>query len=448
MGCNVKMTKSMLDKISSFWILITVNLIIGVLALLILLSLIGWEARHSGRTSYVHIEGNTTEESCKESAHIQLSIEQARLLKKDISDLDRYCKSKSLITAEWSKARTYWDYHYYSHKELNTPELKFNDENQFNSRAVPCSDNVRSQNARDVFWLFGGSTMQNLETSDENTIANTFCKRYPIKEAIVINFGVGSFYSEMETAKLLNLYKINIRAQYGLPTAAIFYNGYNDSHRLMSGASWAGLPSGVSNRLSSAYSTTDSFRKASYWFVRALNEKFMNYAGGKKNFVNDTLIRGLMALEVSEPSVNSVIAKTTDWREESDGMLLTSRAYIHDQRVLSSICKAIGIKCFTVLQPVLSLRDRPVGKIEIQNYQRQERDGINQITRRFYSEVKAALLPLQDENYFLIDLSGLPNERRYVDLPFFYDFGHTGYYTGEIIGERLGKEVFNIIYLN
>lgn len=433
----------LIKKIYAIFSTIVVNIFLFLLLTSVFLLLIGVEARFSNRASYSHIQKNDSINSCLNSPHIQLSREQASLLHKSTTELTSYCQSRTEIKQDWIDERTYWDYHYYSQKKLQTPEINFNDTDLFNSRAVPCSatDSIKSENA--TIWIFGGSTMQNMETSDQNSIANVFCEKYSQGKRIkVLNLGVGSFYSELEIAKLLNLYKLELRNDKSLPSVAIFYNGYNDSQRLMNGGSWAGLPPGVSNRLASAYSNQSSFSRSFYWFLRSFNEKFMDFSQGKKNFVSHGLNVIIRKIE-NQSSTNYRVGEAADWHAESDGILLTSKAYIHDQRILAGICKSLTISCFTVLQPMLALRENPIGEVEKENYLTQEKSGINDVTKRFYREVKIGLKVLENQNYHLIDLSNLPNNSEYSKLPFFYDFGHTGYYSGIIIGSALSEKVAN-----
>jgi hypothetical protein len=422
--------------------IITLNIIITVLIFILILFFIAIESRYSDRKGYAHIEKFTSADECRKSAHGKLSMEQARLLEKDLSELDRYCASMTLITEQWSNERTYWDYHYYSQKKLSTPEINFNDVDQFNSRVVPCSADPQTLARRKTIWMFGGSTMQNMETSDQNTIANVFCKEYSAaRDVTVINLGVGSFTSEMEIAKLLNLYKVSLKDEVLLPEIAIFYDGYNDAQRLMIGGSWAGLPPGVASRLAGAYSAPSPYNQTYYWATRSFYDAYTAFAGGRKNFVSDAFAELIKKLEDKSLKADHPILKKVDWRTEANGILLASRAYIHDQKVLSSVCKALNMQCFTVLQPVLPNRKTPVGKIEQTNFRSYEQSGLNQNTKRFYSEVKLASLELQNRNYHLIDLSDLPNNPKYINLPLFYDFGHGGFFTSEIIGKEMALEV-------
>jgi Fe-S cluster assembly iron-binding protein IscA len=208
----------------------------------------------------------------------------------------------------------------------------------------------------------------------------------------------------------------------------------------MIGGSWAGLPPGVSNRISSLYTTQSSFDRAGYWSIRTMADWFTRLAGDKKNFISDNF-RIIIDKKEKNSSTNYLINTKVDWREELDGKLLTSQAYIHDQKVLLGICESLNLRCVVILQPVLSLRNKPIGDIEQNNFEAQEKSGTNQATRRFYREVKSELIRIKSNNYKLIDLSDLPNSNKYSDLPFFYDFGHTGFYSGEIIGREISNEI-------
>jgi hypothetical protein len=439
-----KLRNSKVFNLISYWLsIIILNITITLLLVTLLLVFLAIESRYSKRENYSYLEKFTTIDECKNTKHGILSLEQARILGRDQFELNSYCASLALIPKEWKNERTYWDYHYYSQKKLSTPKINFNDVDQFNSREVPCSTNSQLLKKHKIIWMFGGSTLQNLETSDQNTIANIFCETYSVDEHIkVMNLGVGSFTSEMEIAKLLNLYKISLNNETQLPDIAIFYDGYNDAQRLMIGGSWAGLPPGVASRLAVAYSPPSSYHQAFYWLLRSFNDLFTAFAGGHKNIVTEAFSTLIKKLENKPLNQDHPILKTVDWRTEVNGVLLASKAYIHDQRVLSSICKTLKVTCFTFFQPVLANRKKPVGEVELANFQSQQQNGVNQITIRFYGEVKKAVKELENEYYYFIDLSELPNNPKYINLPMFYDFGHGGFFSGEIIGREMALELF------
>ncbi|MCF8196956.1 MAG: hypothetical protein K9J38_13230 [Polynucleobacter sp.] len=432
---------SSIKRKTSFLRIFFLNILIFIAILFVVLSSIAIEARISNRTEYSHLKVSETEADCMQSLHSKLSLEQSRLLNRDPGEIKKYCASRALMTPEWLEARTYWDYHYYSSTELKTPSLNFNGIDQYNSRSVPCSLRKDGDQPKFIVWIFGGSTMQNMETSDELSIANQFCLNQTPKGSLqVSNFGVGSFQSELEIAKLLNIYKLTIRDKSQLPNLVIFYDGFNDSQRLMIGGSWAGLPPGVSNKISSLYTTQSSFDRAGYWLIRTISDWFTRLAGDKKNFISDGF-RILIDKIEKHSSTNYLINTKVDWKEELDGKLLTSQAYIHDQKVLLGICESLNLRCVVILQPVLSLRNKPIGDIEQNNFEAQEESGSNFVTKRFYREVKSELIRIRSNNYKLIDLSDLPNRNEYAHLPFFYDFGHTGYYSGEILGREISNEI-------
>lgn len=247
----------------------------------IALWLVAVMARHGKQTGYDHIALETVD-SCKSTAHAKLSVEQAQFLGKNTDELDQYCKSRAMLDKAWINSRTYWDYHYYSHGEVHTPEINFNGVESFNSRAAPCAQNSKYGKSYNI-WIFGGSTMQNMETSDNNTIASSLCKELQKTNNVhILNLGVGGFLSEMEIVKFNNLYKLKLQDQASLPDIVIFYDGYNDSQRLAVGASWAGLPPGVSSRLASGYSTERPINRTFYWAIRAFNDYFKELSGGKR----------------------------------------------------------------------------------------------------------------------------------------------------------------------
>jgi hypothetical protein len=418
-----------------------INILIFFVIFFVILSFIAIEARFSNRAEYTYMRAFETKDACMQSLHGKLSIEQSKQLNRGSGGIEKYCASIASIPPEWNEARTYWDYHYYSSTELKTPDLNFNGIDQYNSRLVPCSLPRDADSPKFIVWIFGGSTMQNMETSDEGTIANHFCLNQATKGPLqVSNFGVGSFQSELEVAKLLNIYKLNIRDKSQLPNLVIFYDGFNDSQRLMIGGSWAGLPPGVSNRISAMYTTQSSLNRSAYWFIRSINDMYKKAAGDKKNIISDGLNFLIDKFERST-TTNKMINQKVDWNAELDDKLLTSQAYVHDQKVLVGICESLNIYCVTVLQPVLSLRNKPIGEIETNIFEVQEKLGVNSMTRRFYREVKSELIKIRSNNYQLIDLSSLPNWGKYADLSFFYDFGHTGFYSSEIIGAEISNEI-------
>ncbi len=420
--------------------LIIINIFMTVVLFFIVTSSIAYLTRFDQDAEKLHLHVDAYEE-CIKSSHFRISVDQAKLMGKSNNDLFEYCRSRSMFTDDWVKGRTYWDYHYYSQTALNTPDIGFNDTRYFNSRRVPCSKDVGDKKNLNI-WMFGGSTMQNMETSDSYTIANTICEELSRANDIsLMNFGVGSFYSEMEIHKFLNLVKFTIaHDQVAAPDLVFFYNGYNDSERLIWGK-WSGLPKSISDRFSSTLYVKDNLHEALYWFLKAAEDYYFFLSDDRLNLVS-TAIGNINDLVSSKKTVrNEMLEMKVDKSAEKEGVLVSSHAYLNDQRSLSGICRAAQIKCIIILQPLLSLRDNPVGEIEANNYSNFEEHGINELTIRFYEEVKSRIYDFENTYYKVIDLSQVTNAEEYIGMPFFYDFGHTGYYASEILGKEISRRV-------
>ena len=83
-------------------------------------------------------------------------------------------------------------------------------------------DSVALSEVVNIVWIFGGSTMQNTETIDELTIANSLASELNelLEPTHVKNLGEGSLYSSYElikSQKLLDGVQIN-----EIPTLVIF----------------------------------------------------------------------------------------------------------------------------------------------------------------------------------------------------------------------------------
>ena len=123
----------------------------------------------------------------------------------------------------------YQDYHLLTAGRFQSSTINFDDYSGLNisSRFVPANALAKDHSKPLRIWFFGGSTMQNLEAPDEQTIANTAIKFLNENgvPAIGLNFGVGGFQSSLEIAKFADLLR---RSPAQLPDLAVFYDGYND----------------------------------------------------------------------------------------------------------------------------------------------------------------------------------------------------------------------------
>ena len=210
--------------------------------------------------------------------------------------------------------------------------------------------------------------------------------------------------------------------------------------RLETQSSWAGLPNNVSRRLEQAYINESSLNRAIYWGLRLLDDVFMSVSNERRNIINDVLKAKTLSYE-RQISLNESIGENAPVDTELDNQLLSSQAYLFDQAVLSGICKNLKVKCFVVLQPLLALRNKPVGPIEQSQFNHIAKSGMRGLTRRFYQEALATMKKLEHGYYQVIDMSDLPNKPEYRQFPFFYDFGHTGFFASPIIGRELSEAI-------
>lgn len=418
---------------------LTINFLIFFFLVVLAIGIIILEARHSNRLTSEY-KAPYTMSDCKKSPHYQVSLEEALILGEDEKLLERYCLSSVDIAAQpGSKIMTYWDYHYYSVSPMHSELINFKNSDYFNSRNVPCSEACADGSCAQVVWLFGGSTMQNMETSDEYSIANTFCNELSKQDKYkVLNLGVGSFFSELETVKLINLGKLSLLDEENRPNIVVFYDGYNDSERISINGRWTGLPGNLSQVMSSHYHSN-----LTCLFLKKINRNIKRLTQEKQNVINDMLTLAADNTCGKDNLANHKLSQEVPATTEKDGLLLSSQAFLYDQKVLSGVCTSLNLRCYVVLQPMLPLRMQPVGSVEAKNYELFERNGMAALIRRFYKEVSKNAPVLNAENYCFIDLSMLPNEDKYKDFPFFYDEGHTGFFAGRIIGEELARRISN-----
>ena len=114
-------------------------------------------------------------------------------------------------TAVWrSGVGRYHDYFGWGWAEVETSTINYvqHPGHPYPSRLVPASLPVTSgSQEHPVVWLFGGSTMAEVTTTDTLSIANQTAlelKRSG-KPAVVVNFGMGGFQSTQELIKFTDL---------------------------------------------------------------------------------------------------------------------------------------------------------------------------------------------------------------------------------------------------
>lgn len=269
-------------------------------------------------------------------------------------------------------------------------------------------DSVPPTDAKQTIWTFGGSTMQNLETTDDRTIANTIASTLKGKgwSPQVKNFGVGSFQSSLELIKFQRL--LARVPQNELPGFVVFYDGYNDpGYGYHFGA--GNMQGDISSKL--ALMVEGHYGKLSLY---ALNE----WLGQTSKLWEKTLLNTFRGLLFS----------TTDVGFSGDNLKRTADTYLRNTKMAKATCEAFGIRCLFVLQPLNVVKQGRTKSEEQaisgvgEEYQR--------FTRQFYDSVREAP--------GLLDLStmfdGVVGEH-------FYDIGHTGPLVGIPIGQRIAAEM-------
>ncbi len=97
----------------------------------------------------------------------------------------------------------YYDEFLYAASPVSTRYITFTD--YYSARLTPAS--VPLSQAEHIIWTFGGSTMENTETTDKLSIANTWAKIFndALGPTHVKNFGSGGFNSTFELVKFQKL---------------------------------------------------------------------------------------------------------------------------------------------------------------------------------------------------------------------------------------------------
>lgn len=300
----------------------------------------------------------------------------------------------------------YADYQLYAHAAVSTENLTITD--YHSSRRTPAS--VARADADTIVWIFGGSTMQNFETTDELSIANTIAKVF-LADGLkprVENFGLGSFQSSLELVQFSRLLaRVPKRER---PAVAIFYDGFNDANHgyaFGAGAVQRDLSEKLATLVEHRYGIAAAYA-ASAWLAQ--------YSTAWTALVHNRLQVYLFARYWPDPSEGN-IARTVD-------------VYLNNIATTRAVCQTYMVRCFFVLQPLV-LTKVPLSA--------EERIAFNelppsQITfiRAFYEQVRAKLGVERD----FIDASQVLDGRTADD---FYDLGHTGALTSPVIGEAVGR---------
>ncbi len=299
----------------------------------------------------------------------------------------------------------YYDYDLLAYAPISTPTIDITD--YHSSRLTPAS--VSRERAEVMVWTFGGSTMQDFETTDDLTIANTIAKVLAKRglKARVENFGVSGFQSSLELVKFTHLLATVPKQER--PHIALFYDGFNEAALAAvcgAGAIQCDISAKLSALVERRWATTAAYSISS---ILAQYSRLWRMAHYK-------LEAWLFPPPPSDIS-DANLARTVSIYAANVGME-------------DAICASLQIKCFFALQPLVVTK-QPLGPID-QASLTSVGDGLATFTRRFYAKARERLA---DRPGF-IDASNVLDNDGQDD---FWDLGHTGPVTQSIIGRALAE---------
>lgn len=309
----------------------------------------------------------------------------------------------------------YHDYYIYGVPPRKLPTITFT--SFFGDR--PCPDSIPEKTAAERVWFFGGSTMMNLETTDERTIANNTIKLLNASgvPAIGHNFGMGMFQSCLELVKFQEILRRVPKPQR--PTTVIFYDGFNDAYcAYYFGA--GRMQSDVSSRLRMLVEQ-DHFDMVRIGLIEGLFQKSQLYQDyGRWLATQRSAIAGLRR-DPSEKNISEAVS-----------------LYRANVAMARGVCEQFQIVPIFVLQPlVVTKRGRT--EEERQLYESYVMDGLAGFVETFYKCTRVAMADSDD----FVDLSSILDDNGRTD---FYDLGHTGPYTGADIGQALGRRLLALTH--
>jgi hypothetical protein len=335
----------------------------------------------------------------------------------DFPDLD------ALVAERWHYRTRYHPEFLYAQDPVSRELVTFTD--YFGARRTPSS--VPLNEAEHIVWTFGGSTMENTETTDSLTIANTWAAELnrALGPTHVKNFGTGGFFSSYQLIKFQRL--LREVPQEDLPGIAIFYDGYNDAvNGLQYGA--GRLQRDLDRKLEAVV----EHRNLALWLLatsNAVESVSMLWARTGAPLIQHTFF------PLGHP----------DW--DPGNLEATVRVYTSNVRMIEATCRSFRIHCFFLLQPMLLTKAELTPEEQealdwLEGHPRFGSDGTH-FVREFYRRSAAALADVAG----FVDASGILDDRGGVAD--FYDVGHVGALSPPVIGERtavlilqrLGQEV-------
>lgn len=302
----------------------------------------------------------------------------------------------------------YYPYHLFATAPYQSKTAIFTE--YFSARNVP--DSYPLGDGDIIVWLFGGSTMQNLETIDKLTIANSIAlnlKESGIK-ATVFNFGVGSFQSSVESIKFQDLLRRTSPSEK--PDFVIFYDGYNDAaYTYLSGA--GNIQRDLSEKME--FLITSNHPKL---LVYSASNIFDKYSYLWKHYI--------------KPRIDTMLFDPATFFDNKQNLIKGVEMYVLNTQMIRGICKELQIKPLFILQPMIYTKENPT------DFEISTKESLNQLLikfmEEFYDITREKMRSYDDFN----DLSHIFDNSKRND---FYDYGHIGPYSGVDIGFHLSQIV-------
>jgi len=325
----------------------------------------------------------------------------------DLPERDQFLQDRETFLR--GEPLVYRDYHLYSQHPFQSETLVVTD--YYSARR--CPDAAPLGHGDVIAWMFGGSTMQNMEAPDRRTIANQVAVALLGERvsATVMNFGVGSFQTSLELIKFQDLIrKVSDKER---PDFVVFYDGFNDSnHAYLFGAG----------------SIQADLRAKLAILVEGRNLDLVRYGAAQWATAHSAALGRWVAPHLVPATIHAGIV-----RDASDGNLKRAVAtYLGNLAMIRETARAFGIRPLFVLQPLVVTKQ---GLTEFERKVFQEIGGERtKFVRDFYQEVRIAMHGEPD----FLDLSSLLDRNRRDD---FYDLGHTGPYTGTDVGGAIARAI-------
>jgi hypothetical protein len=309
-------------------------------------------------------------------------------------------------------APKYYDEFVYAAAPVSTDHINFTD--YYSARWTP--DSVPLAEAENIIWTFGGSTMENTETTDSLTIANIWARIFndSLGPSHVKNFGAGGFFTSYELIKFQRLLREVPESE--LPDIVIFYDGFNDA---LNGFQYGpGRPQTDLSLKFQALVEHHDVTMAIYAISRTVTRYSRLWERTGARLVDYLLF------PFPEPSTEAA---------NLDGAV---RVYISNVKMIQATCQVFEIYCFFILQPLIVTK-KPLSQVELEVL-----NGLEAHPRfgpegtRFIRDFYRRVIEEFADNDSFIDASHILDGRAEAD---FYDLGHVGALRPPVIAEKTGR---------